>query len=163
MLGFRRLRCPAARDVLDVIAAARNEASHAFGPEGRHDAGRPAAPVVTRHHRASNRERIHQGQEVVAEHRLLSGARRIGGEKAGRAIAAQIGSDDAAAASNQQRRHVVERMDVVRKPVQENDRRAVGGPGLLVGDLENAGRDMSQHALAFDIGRLPAAILSFSV
>ena len=32
MLGVRRLWCRAARDVLNVIAAARNEASHAFGP-----------------------------------------------------------------------------------------------------------------------------------
>ena len=70
-------------------------------------------------------------------------------EEARRAVAAQVGHQHAAAVGGERRRDLVEGARIVGKAVQQDHRRAVGGPVLLVGDLQHVGADaisISCHA-----------------
>ena len=65
--------------------------------------------------------------------------------KPGRAVAAQIGNDDAAALRGQLRRDVDIGMDVVGEAVHQHHGRSIGGPRLVIGDVEDAGIDLAQR------------------
>jgi hypothetical protein len=136
VLGGRRLRLAGAGDVLDVVAADRDEAADPFRPLRRNDAGGTPAPIVAGKDRALEGERVDQIEEVAAEGRLLARAPGLRIEKSCRAVAAQIRRDHPIARGGERRRHVVIGMNIVRKAVQQYDRTAAGRTALLVGDLE---------------------------
>ena len=81
----------------------------------------------------------------VASARLLAIARRVGGEEARRAVAAQIGHDHPEARPRQHRGDIDEGVDVVGPAVQEDDGGTIGGPGFGVTDIEDAGIDLFQR------------------
>ena len=72
--------------------------------------------------------------------------RRVARKKARRAVAAQIRNDHAVAGRCQQRRDIDKAVNVVGPAVQKNDRRAVGGAGFGVADVQDAGIDLLQRA-----------------
>ena len=72
----------------------------------------------------------------------LAVAERLARKKARRAITAQIRNDHAVARRRQQRRDVDKAVDVVGPAVQQNDRRAIGGAGFGVTDIQHAGIDL---------------------
>ena len=72
---------------------------------------------------------------------LLAGAWGLGVEKAGRAVAAQIGDDDAIPGGGQRRRDIVIGVHVVRKAVHQHDRLPARRAALLIGDLKDRGAD----------------------
>src|SRR5207245_9761469 len=70
VLALGRLRLQRAGDVLDVVAAGRDEPTHALRPQGGHHARRAAAPVVTGQHGLAYLEGVEQRAQVLAQHRL---------------------------------------------------------------------------------------------
>src|SRR5262245_40468217 len=60
-------------------------------------------------------------------------------KKAGRPVAAQVGHQDPVPGRDQRRHHAVERPDVVRKPVQQDDGKPGGLPLFLVPDAQYRG------------------------
>src|SRR5262249_58403034 len=93
VLLLRRRRFNRPGDVVNVVAVSGDEAEYALRPEHGDDAGGAPAPVVAGEHGAPDCERVDELLEVVAERRLLARAQRVGGEEAGRTIAAQIRHD----------------------------------------------------------------------
>ncbi len=85
----RRGRLHGAGDVLDVVGIAGDEPDHALRMQRRHHAGRAPAPVVTADDRAFDTERIHEGQQIGPQRRLLARAQRLRGAKPRRPVAAQ--------------------------------------------------------------------------
>src|SRR5690349_10227275 len=77
-----------AADVLDEVAVDRDESGDSFGPDGRRDAGRATAPVVSGEDRARDGEGVHQGDDVGSEGALLPGPGSIPTEEAGGAVPA---------------------------------------------------------------------------
>jgi hypothetical protein len=132
-------------DILDQVAVDADEPGAALGPERGTDAGRAAAPVIAREHRARNRQRIHQINQIRPDRRLLARTHGRGIEESGRSIAPQIGHDDAAALRGKDGRHVDVRVDVVGKAVQQHRDRSIGRPGLVIGDVEHAGIDVTER------------------
>src|ERR1700691_2578870 len=89
----RVLRLSRSGDVLDIVAVDGKEAAHALGPQrGDNTSGAPT-PIVSRENRTFDGERINHLKQVVAECRLLAGARRLGGQKSRWPEAAQIGHE----------------------------------------------------------------------
>ena len=60
------------RQVVHVVAAHGDEAGDASGVQRRHDARRPAAPVVARNDCLLDVEGIHEVDEILPEGGLLS-------------------------------------------------------------------------------------------
>jgi hypothetical protein len=89
-------------------------------------------------------ECIEQLDKIVGERRLLTGARRRGGEELRRTIAAQIGHDGSAPGGNQRRDDLVIGARIMGEAVQEDHRRSVRRPALLVGDFQRAGAEALQ-------------------
>src|SRR6185312_3511326 len=104
--------------------ADRDERVDALRPQCRDDAGGSAAPIVAGERGALEAERIHEGEEIVPERRLLAGARRRAVEEARRPVAAQIRSEDAASRRRERRRDAVPGTRIVGKAVQQDDRLA---------------------------------------
>ncbi len=90
-------------------------------------------------------ERIHEGDNVVGEDRLLRVAHGLVGQEARGAVAAQVGYDHPIAGLGQLRRYIDIAVDVVGPAVQQYDDRGVGLAGLGVGDVEDAGLNVSQR------------------
>src|SRR5262249_2711997 len=88
-IGCGRLTRPG--DVLNVIAADRDQGRAAFRPQRGHDAGGATAPIIAGERSPLDIERIEKLQEVMAECGLLARPRRSRIEKPGRPVAAQIG------------------------------------------------------------------------
>jgi hypothetical protein len=87
--------------------------------------------------------------QIVAERALLTGPRRIGGEKTRRAETAQIGRDDATAGGDQWRDDLVIAAWIVRPAMHEKDRDAIRGAALFIGNVEYRGLSVfkgSDHA-----------------
>ena len=145
-LGLRRQRHLVGFLAADQVAAHGDERLAALRPERRDDVGRPRAPVKPGEDRLLDLERIHQGDDVERERRLLAVADRVAGKKARRAIAAQIRDDHPVARRRQQRRDVDVAVDVVGPAVQQDDRRTIGGAGFGVADIQDAGVDLLQRA-----------------
>ena len=78
------------------------------------------------------------------EHRLLAVAEGPVRQKPGRAEAAEVRNDHAVTGGRQQRHHVVVAVDVVRPPVQQDDRRTIDGSGVDVAHVEKAGLDLAE-------------------
>src|SRR5258708_2373247 len=97
MLLLRRRRHHRSGNVVDVVAALRDKAAHALGPQRRQDAGGAPAPVVTDMRSALDLKRVHELEEIMGKSSLLARAWRLGFEKAGRPVAPQIGNDDSIA------------------------------------------------------------------
>ena len=83
--------------------------------------------------------------DVDGERRRLAVAERVARKKARRAVAAQIRNDHAVARRRQQRRDIDKAVNVVGPAVQKNDRRAIGGTGFGVADIQDAGIDLLQR------------------
>ena len=130
-------------NVLDVVAVAGDERAHALGPQRGGDARGAPAPVVADQHRLADVERIHQLPQVVAERGLLPGPRRVPAEKAGRPEAAQIGNDGAAAGADEPGNDVVIDARTVRPAMHQEDRLAAFRPAILVDDIEDGCRGVS--------------------
>src|SRR5262249_22247351 len=96
-LRLRRQRLLAGLLAADEIAAHGDEALAALRPERRDDVTRPRAPVETGQYRLLDLERVHQAGGVEGNDRWLTVAKCVGGEKASRTVAAQIGNDHATA------------------------------------------------------------------
>lgn len=154
-LVFRRDGLPRRRDVLDLVAVDRDQARAALGPQRRGHAGRGSAPVVSREHRARDGQRIEQVPHVGADRGLLARSRRARVGELGRAEAAQVGHDDAAALGRELRRHLDVGLHVVGKAVQQQHRRAIGRTAFVEGDLEHAGLHAAQAAQSVFIHRAP--------
>jgi hypothetical protein len=151
----RRVRLHRLGDVLDVVAVERHQPRAAFGPQRRHHAGGAAAPVVAGQHRAFDLQRIEQREQVGAQRGLFARARRGVAQETRGAVAAQVRHDHAAALRREHGRHFGVRVDVVRKAVHQQHRRAVGGTRFEVRDFENARLDLAQGFHAVHGGRLP--------
>ena len=145
-LGLRRQRLPARCLAADQVAAHRHEAVAALRPERGDDVGRPRAPVEAGDDGRLDPERVHQGDRVDRERRLLAVAERLVGEEARRAVAAQVRDDHPVAGRRQQRDDVGVAVDVVRPAVQEDGRGTVGRAVLHVADVEDAGVDLLDDA-----------------
>ena len=145
-LGLRRQRQLAGLLASDQIPAHRDEPGAPLRPERRDDVGRPRSPVGAGDDRLLDPEGVHQRDGVDRQDRLLPVAERLVGEKARRAVAAQVRDDHPVARRRQQRRDLGEGVDVVRPAVQQNDRRTVGRADVDVADVEEAGRDLLDGA-----------------
>ena len=73
----------------------------------------------------------------------------LGVAKPGRAVAAQIGNDDAAALGSQLRRDVDIGMNVVGEAMHQHHGRSIGGTRLVIGDAEDTGIDLAQRLQPF--------------
>src|SRR5215472_799955 len=107
IFGGGRSRPAGGGDVLDVVAADRNEAADPVGPQRGDDAGGASAPVIAGEDRALEAERLDQIEEIAPQRRLLARSRGSRIEKPGRAVAAQIGRDDAKPGGGEPRRDLV--------------------------------------------------------
>ena len=136
---FGRLRLQRPGDVLDVVAVERKQPRATLRPQRRHDAGRAPAPVVAGQHRVRHRQCVHQGQQVRSQRRLLARAGCVVAQETRRPEAAQEGHDDAATGGREDRRHLRIGIDVVREAVHQEHRRPIGGAGVEVGDVQDAG------------------------
>ena len=145
-LGLRRQRHLAGFLAADQIAAHGDHGLAALRPERRDDVGGPRAPIAAGDDRLLDLERIHQGDDIDGDRRRLAVAERFARKKARRAVAAQIRDDHPVARRRQQRRDIDIAVDVVGPAVQKNDRRAIGGAGLGVADIQDAGIDLLQRA-----------------
>jgi hypothetical protein len=105
-----------------------------------------APPVEAGERRLPDPESIHEGDEVGAKRRRLAVANRFAREKSRRAVAAQIWDDRPVARRREQWGDVDKAVNVIGPAVQQNDRRPVGGAGLGVADVEDAGVDLLQRA-----------------
>ena len=128
--------------VADQITAHGDHGLAAFRPERRDDVRRPRSPIVTGDDRLLDLERIHQGDDIDGDDRLLAIAERFTRKKARRAIAAQIRDDHPVARRRQQRRDIDIAVNVVGPAVQKNDRRTIGGTSLSVSNIQDAGIDL---------------------
>ena len=93
-------------------------------------------------------ERVHQGDYVHREHRLLAVAGRVARQKARRAVAAQIRHDHAIAPAAS-RAHIDVAMNVVWPAVQKDRPRTVCRAGFRVSDVQHAGVDLLQRGEGF--------------
>ena len=75
--------------------------------------------------------------QVVSKCGLLARARCRPGEKAGRAVAAQVRDQDAVPVGGQRRRDLVLGTHVIRETVQQKDGGAIGGAVFFVGEVED--------------------------
>ena len=141
-LGLRRQRQLAGLLASDQIPAHRHEPGAPLRPQRRDDVGRPRSPVGAGDDRRLDPEGVHQRDDVDCQDRLLPVAERLVGEKARRAVAAQVGDDHPVSGRRQQRRDLVEGVNVVRPAMQQNDRRTVGGTTVGVSDVEDDGSDL---------------------
>ena len=145
-LGLRRQRHLAGFLAADQIAAHGDHGLAALRPERRDDVGGPRAPIEAGEDRLLDLESIHQGDDVDGERRRLAIAERLARKKTRRAVAAQIRDDHPVARRRQQRRDIDVAVNVVGPAVQKNDRRAIGGTGFGVADIQDAGIDLLQRA-----------------
>ena len=145
-LGLRRQRQLAGLLAADQIPAHRDEPGAPLRPERREDVGRPRSPVGAGDDRLLDPEGVHQRDGVDRQDRLLPVAGCLVGEKARRAVAAQVRHDHAVARRRQQRRDLGEGVDVVRPAVQQHDRRTIGRADVDVADVEHAGLDLPDRA-----------------
>ena len=145
-LGLRRQRHLAGFLAADQIAAHGDQRLAALRPERRDDVGRPRSPVKTGEDRLLDLERIHQGDDIDRDRRLLAVPERVARKKARRAIAAQIGDDHPVARRRQQRGDIDIAVNVVGPAMQKNDRGTIGRAGLGVSDIQDAGIDLLQRA-----------------
>jgi hypothetical protein len=110
-----------------------------------YDIGRPRSPIETGDDRLLDLQGIHQSDGVHGQHRLLTITGCFIRKKSRRAIAAQIGDDDAVAGRCQLRRDIDEAMDVVGPAVEEKNRRSIRGAGLDISNIEDTGIDLLQR------------------
>jgi len=134
-------RLPGSGDRLDGIAQAADEPAHPLWVKRRQDAGGPTAPVVPGQHGLGEAQRIHQVENIKSQGRLLARARRVGTQKPGLAKTAQPRHNYPATRLCQAGTHCCIGMDVIRKAMQQQHRRASGWAPFLVGDLQRAGLD----------------------
>ena len=85
--------------------------------------------------------RVEEIEQVLTDGRLLSHPRLGGVEKAGAAVAAQIGDEHTTARGGDRRRDAVEGARVVGKAVQQHDGDAVGAAVAFIRDLERGRAD----------------------
>jgi hypothetical protein len=128
----------------DQIPAHGDEGLAALREDGRDDVGRARTPIKTGQDRLLDLERIHQSDDINSDHRLLAIAECFTGQKARRAIAAQIGDDHPVAGLCQQRRNIHIAVNVVGPAVQKNDRRTIALTSFSVSDVQEAGIDLLQ-------------------
>jgi len=141
-LGLRCQRLLAGLLASDQIPADRDEAGAALRPQRGDDIRRPRSPVGPREDCPVDPQDVHQGDRVDRQGRLLAVAEGLLGEEARRAVAAQVRDYHPVARCRQQRRDLGVGVDVVRPPVQQDDRRTVGRADVHVADVEDAGRDL---------------------
>ena len=141
-LGLRRQRQLAGLLAADEISAHGDEPGAPPRPERGDDVGRPRSPVGAGDDRRLDPEGVHQRDGVDRQDRLLPVAERLVGEKARRAVAAQVRDDHPVARRRQPRRDLVEGVDVVRPAMQQHDRRTIAGTDVGVSDVQHAGLDL---------------------
>jgi len=68
------LRLERSCNVLNVlaVAASRHEPTHPVGPQRSDDTGRTSSPVVPSEYRARDRQRVHEGTEIMRQRCLLA-------------------------------------------------------------------------------------------
>ena len=88
------------------------------------DARGAAAPVVAGDGKSIELQRVGKVDEVLADCRLLGHPRSVRVTKARLPVSAQVGHQHAMSGFRQRRRDLVVRVDVIRKPVKEDDREA---------------------------------------
>ena len=145
-LGLRRQRRLAGFLAADQITAHGDQRLAALRPQRRDDVGRSRSPIKAADGRLLDFERIHQGDDIESDHRLLAVAERVAGKKARRAVAAHIRDDHPVARRRQQRGDIDKAVNVVGPAVQKNDRGTIGGAGFGVSDIQQAGIDLLQRA-----------------
>ena len=145
-LGLRRQRLLAGRLAADQIAAHRDQPVAALRPERGDDVGGSRSPVEAGHDRVLDPEGVHQGDGVDGQRRLLTIAGRLVREKARRAEAAKIGHRHPVSLRRQQRGDVGVAVDVVRPAVQQQNGRAIRGPGVDIADVQGPGVDLPHWA-----------------
>src|SRR6516162_11318152 len=147
MLLRRRGGMPRYGNVLDVVAADRNEPAHPLWPQRGDDAGGAPAPIIAGEVGVLDAERVHEVPEICPERGLLAGTRRLAVQKSGRAIAAQPWDQHMASLGRQFGDNPVPIMRVRRPAMQQDYRRPLGRPGFLVADLQCGGANGAEHPL----------------
>ena len=139
----RLVRRHRVRRMQQVVAVAGHQPGAALRPGRRDHAGGPSAPVVSGQHRGLDPQRVHQRPQVGTEHRLLAGPQGVRIEETRRAVAAQEGHQHPAAPLDQAIGHRLVGMDVIRKAVQQHDRRPVARTLVPQADAQVAGVDLT--------------------
>ena len=103
---------------------------------GRHLRG-AAAPVVTGDGELLQLQCVGEVDQILADGGLLGHARRLRIPEARRPVAAQIRHEHTMSRLRERRRHLVVRVHVVRKAVEQNDWEAAWVAALDVADLED--------------------------
>ena len=112
----------------DQITADGDEGLAAFREDGRDDVGRARAPIKPGEDGPLDLERVHQSDAIKRDHRLLTIAEGVAGQKARRAKATQIGDDHPVARLRKQRRNVLHSCECRRAIRAEEDHRTIVGP-----------------------------------
>jgi len=112
------------------------------------NAGCPGAPVAPSDDSPLDAERIEKLQCIHGKGSLLAVSERCVRQEARRAIAAQIGHENAIALPSKIKRRISIGVDIVRPAVDEEHRQAPGRPDLGVSDIKQAGADMLQRSKA---------------
>src|SRR5215472_16315963 len=136
MLAIGWSRLARAGDILDVVAADRDEGGDPLRAQCGDDAGGAATPVIAGESRAFDAERVEKLQEVTAECRLLARSRRPRVEKPGRPVTAEIGDEYSPARGGERWGYPVIGPHVMGKAVQQDDRRTRRRPDFLIGNFE---------------------------
>ena len=97
----------------DQVSAHRDEGLAALREDGRDDVGRARTPIKAGQDRPLDLERIHQSNGINSDDRLLAIAEGVAGQKARRAIAAQIRDDHPVARLRKPRGNVDKAVNVV--------------------------------------------------
>lgn len=122
-------------------------APYPLRPQRSDDTSSTTSPVVARQHTPLNLERIHEGHEIVGQHRLLSRARRIERQEARGPVPAQEGCNNVTPRRNKKRRDLIVGVNVIGETVQKQNWCAARGTTLFIGDAEDTRLDPLQRDL----------------
>ncbi|SBV31887.1 protein of unknown function [uncultured Sphingopyxis sp.] len=114
----------------------------------RQDARSPGAPVAPPDDRPFDAQRVEKVERIHRERRLLTVSGRRVRQETRRAIAAQVGHQNAIALRPEHKRRIGVGMYIVWPTMDEQHRRAVCRPHLGISDIEQAGADMLQQSEA---------------
>ena len=141
------------RNVLNIIAICGNQADHALRPKGRDHASGPPAPIIPRKDGLRDRQRIHQRQQIRPQSRLFAGTGRCRIQKPGRAIAAQIGHQDAKPLGGKLRRHAIPDADIIGKAMEQDGDQPSFGTAHLHRHVQHPGLyRLEFHRHPFSLG-----------
>ena len=116
------------------------------GQSAADDVGGSRSPVKTGEDRFLDLESIQQGDSIDRQRRRLAVPGRFTGKETRRAVTTQIRDDHAVARSCKHGRDIDKAVNVVGPAVQQNHNGPIGGTGLCVTHIEDAGIDLLQRS-----------------